>query len=319
MMSSKFNSGGYISAGEDEEVADPNLCGDSAAAASREERELPREEREEANDDMTFMYDNIEPLSEENDDAAPAAPAAAAPAPAAAAPAPAAAAPAAAAPAAPAAAPAPAAARAAPAAASKKRAVQAASDEEAEVDDSDMSAAIAGVLPKAMVLMAAAAQAAVGGEEKKKKRAKKEGGGGSGKERIQVAPQDCFALVVFAMRLNQPGAVETLLVNNCISAAISTATMQTSAGETLLRLDARHTDGEFAPRLMELRQDPTVQCNHGQRALAILMFISDGKEPSDQRKAAIALHDNAVRVAEETRATQAKHAEALNGGAAGAN
>ena len=303
MMSSKFNSGGYISAGEDEEVADPNLCGDSAAAASREERELPREEREEANDDMTFMYDNIEPLSEEHDDAAPAAPA---PAPAAAR-------------AAPAAAPAPAAARAAPAAASKKRAVQAASDEEAEVDDSDMSAAIAGVLPKAMVLMAAAAQAAVGGEEKKKKRAKKEGGGGSGKERIQVAPQDCFALVVFAMRLNQPGAVETLLANNCISAAISTATMQTSAGETLLRLDARHTDGEFAQRLLELHQDPTVQCNHGQRALAILMFISDGKEPSDQRKAAIALHENAVHVAEETRATQAKHAEALNGGAAGAN
>ena len=134
-----------------------------------------------------------------------------------------------------------------------------------------------------------------------------------------LAPQDCFALVVFAMRLNQPGAVETLLTNNCISAAISTATMQTSAGETLLHFDARHTDGEFAPRLMELRQDPTVQCNHGQRALAILMFISDGKEPSDQRKAAIALHDNAVRVAEETRATQAKHAEALNGGAAGAN
>ena len=123
-------------------VADPNLCGDGAAAASREERELWCEGREDVNDDMTDMYDNIEPLSEEDDDAAPAAPAAAAPAPAAAAPAPAAASPAA----------------AAPAAASKKRAVRAASDVEAEVDDSDVSAAMAGVLPKAMVLMAAASQ-----------------------------------------------------------------------------------------------------------------------------------------------------------------
>ena len=49
--------------------------------------------------------------------------------------------------------------------------------------------------------------------------------------------------------------------------------MLTQAGETLLHLDARHTDGEFAQRLLELRQDPTVQCERGQRALAILRFV----------------------------------------------
>ena len=133
-----------------------------------------------------------------------------------------------------------------------------------------------------------------------------------------LAPQDCFDLVVYAMRYSQPYAVKVLLANATVGAALTTATFVTRAGETLLHLDARHMDGEFAPRLLELQQDPTVQCSRGQHALAILTFVGDGnKELSDKRKAAAALHENAMRVIAETRATQAKYAAALNAAAGG--